>query len=209
MKPALILSMLMIVDAAGGCASSVTPSPQGRLTAGDEAFAAGAKRPPTAKTVYAMAQILATQGRDAEAEIGFNRAIGIDPGFMPAYCALAELQMRQRHIDQAIQVIQAGLKKSPCEHVLVNDLGMCQLLNGNVVAAAAAFTRASGMAPDEHRYRANLAMALGMLGRYDEATALYLQVLAPSDAHYNLAVLCEARQDLDRARREHLAAQPR
>jgi len=134
MKQVWLWTMLMLM-AAGGCAS--TPAaPQGHLTAGDEEFAAGAKRPPTAKTLYALAQILATQGRDAEAEPALNRAIAIDAGFMPAYCALAELHMRQRRIDKAMQVIQAGLKKSPVEHVLINDLGMCQLINGNTGAGA-------------------------------------------------------------------------
>ena len=49
-------------------------------------------------------------------------------------------------------------------------------------------------------------MAVGMLGRYEEALALYKQVVKPQQAHYNLAVVCEARQDTKRATAEFAIA---
>ena len=55
-------------------------------------------------------------------------------------------------------------------------------------------------------YRGNVAMAVGMQGRYDEALTLYKQVLTPADAHYNLGVLCEARGDVTRAFDEYARA---
>jgi len=186
-----------------GCVSQPAAKVRTQDTAADEDFEKGAKRKPTAKTMYALAKILAAQSRDAEAEVVLNRAIAADAHFLPAYCALAELQMRQRRIDKAIQVINAGLKQAPTEPILINDLGMCQLINGDPAAALTAFTCASGLAPDEHRYRSNMATALGLLGRYDEALELYLLVLSPADAHYNLAVLCEARHDNPRAKLEY------
>jgi len=186
-----------------GCVSQPATKVHNQDTAADAEFEAGAKRKPTAKTMYALAKILATQGRDAEAEVVLNRAIAADPRFLPAYCAMAELQMRQRHIEKAIQVITDGLKQSPSEPILINDLGMCQLVNGDPGAALTAFICASGLAPDDHRYRSNMATALGLLGRYDEAMDLYLEVLSPADAHYNLGVLCEARHDDRRAKWEY------
>jgi tetratricopeptide (TPR) repeat protein len=61
------------------------------------------------------------------------------------------------------------------------------------------FMRAAEAAPENARYRANMATALGLLGRYEEALALFEQVVPPADAHRNLAVLCEARNDMSRA----------
>ena len=53
----------------------------------------------------------------------------------------------------------------------------------------------------------NMAVALGMMGRYPEALALYQQVLPAGEAHYNLGVLCDARHDTARATQEYRAAQ--
>jgi hypothetical protein len=56
------------------------------------------------------------------------------------------------------------------------------------------------------RYRGNMALALGMLGRYEESLSLYQQVVSPSDAHFNLAVICDARKDPARAEQEYKLA---
>jgi len=198
---AALIAVVFLLGSYGCVAQPPTKVPTQNSPADDQ-FEAGVKRPPTAKTMYALAKILATQGRDAEAEIVLNRALRTDPRFLPAYCALAELQMRQRHVEKAMQIIRDGLKQAPSEPILINDLGMCQMVNGDPGAALTSFTCACGLAPDDHRYRTNMATALGLLGRYDEAMDLYLQVLSPTDAHYNLGVLCEARHDDKRAQLE-------
>ncbi|MDB5172563.1 MAG: bacteriophage receptor, outer rane subunit [Phycisphaerales bacterium] len=184
-------------------AAQMTPPPP---TEADKAFEAGAKRPPTAKTMFALEQILATQGKDAEAQMVCEQIIRDHPEFIPAYCDLAEAHMRQRHIQEAMRVLNVGLQRAPNEVILVNDVGMCHLLIGDYAGAVRAFTRASGMAPDEPRYRSNLAMTLGLLGRYDESLSLYMHVMLPADAHYNLAVLCDARHDTARAKVEYQKA---
>ncbi|MDB5331510.1 MAG: repeat protein [Phycisphaerales bacterium] len=203
-----IVAASLLLAGVGGCANrpsvaEPTPAPP---TESDLAFEAGAKRAPTAKTMYALEQILATQGKDAEAQMILEEIVRDHPEFIPAYCDLAEAQMRQRRIQEAMRVLNIGLKRAPAEVILVNDLGMCQLLSGDYATALRTFTRASGMAPDEPRYRANLAMTLGLLGRYDESLSLYMHVMLPADAHYNLAVLCDARHDTARAKAEYQTA---
>jgi hypothetical protein len=47
-----------------------------------------------------------------------------------------------------------------------------------------------------------LALALGMCGKYDQALVLYQEVLPVADAHYNLGLLCQARDDTKRAEDE-------
>jgi Flp pilus assembly protein TadD len=171
-------------------------------TPAERDFEAGTKRPPTAKTLYAFARVLATQGKDADAETVLLKIITEEPKFMPAYCDLAEVQMRQRRTDDAIRTLSAGLKISPKEPVLLNNRGMAYVLLGNYPVALQGFTAAAALAPDDARYRSNMALALGMLGRYDESLSLYKQIMPLDEAHYNLAVLCQARGDSPRAIQE-------
>jgi Flp pilus assembly protein TadD len=90
--------------------------------------------------------------------------------------------------------------------VLQNDLGMCRLLQHRYEDALQSFTAAAAGVPPDTRARANMAVALGMLGRFDESLAIYLQILPPADAHYNVAILSEARKDGERARLEYATA---
>ncbi len=69
------------------------------------------------------------------------------------------------------------------------------------------FQQAAWVAPDNARYVGNLAMAQGMMGRYDESLKTYQRVMMPAKAHYNLGVICEARQDYERATQEYATAQ--
>jgi Flp pilus assembly protein TadD len=79
---------------------------------------------------------------------------------------------------------------------------MTHMLRAEYDAALDLFARASGAMPQDARYRANMAVALGMLGRYDESLALYQQVVPAAEAHHNLGVLAKARRDMVRAARE-------
>jgi tetratricopeptide (TPR) repeat protein len=55
------------------------------------------------------------------------------------------------------------------------------------------FTQAAGVIPQNTRYRANMAVALGFLGRDDEALALYRQILPENQAVRNLEIIRAAR----------------
>ena len=52
----------------------------------------------------------------------------------------------------------------------------------------------------------NVAMALGMTGRYAEAIETYRPLLPEADVHFNLGVICEARKDTARAAKEFAQA---
>jgi tetratricopeptide (TPR) repeat protein len=172
----------------------------------DEAFEKGANRPPTAETMFRMGRIYAAQGKDDEAYAVYRNTIARFPHFLPAYSELAQLQVRQRKVGGAIVTLQDGLKYGPKDAVLHNDLGMCHVMNGDYEKAADSFASAVANQPDDARYKANQAMAMGMAGRYDESLNKYQEVLPPAEAHYNLAVVCEARNDMDRANEEYAKA---
>ena len=47
--------------------------------------------------------------------------------------------------------------------------------------------------PENAKYRSNMAVALGLMGRDEESLALFKQVLPEDQANHNLSVLREAR----------------
>jgi Flp pilus assembly protein TadD len=192
---------------AGGCASNGESDLRSEMTKfDDDPFAAGANRPPTASTLYAMARILKAQGKESIYEFTLKRIMEEHPRFLPVRNDLAELQMRQNKIDEALDTLARALRIAPKDALLKNNEGMCWLLKGDHDRALAHFTEAARLAPDDARYRANMAVALGMLGRYEECMSLYEQVVTPAQARHNLAVICEARRDFERAAAERAKA---
>lgn len=150
-------------------------------------------KPPTAKTLGAMAEILAAQGRDSECEYVLKRIIQDDPKFLPAYNSLAELQMRQGQTNTAIETLRHALNINPNDTVILNNLGMCWIVRHDYQSALKMFTKAAGIMPENVKYRANMAVALGLMGRDEESLALFKQILPEDQANHNLSVLQEAR----------------
>jgi Flp pilus assembly protein TadD len=201
---ACLLSLLALAAMLGGCGGwSWKPSawPAANDLPNDE-LAVVDDRPPTLKTRYAMARLLVAQGRDDECETVLQQILTESPDFMPAYCYLAELQMRQQRMDDAVHTLSAGLQVDPHSAILLNNLGFCHVMKNDFAKALDFFTEAAAAMPQNARYRANMALALGMLGRYDESLALAKQILTPAEAHHNLSVICAARGDLLRAAKE-------
>ena len=146
-------------------------------------------RPPTAKTMYLMADILSAQDKDGEAEQLYDRIITQYPDFLPAYNDLSALQMRQRRIPEAMRTLEAGLKIKPDDPVLLNNMGMCCLIRKEYEKALSYFTEAAGLVPENTRYRSNMATTLALLGRREEALSLYRQILPEGEAMENIQIL--------------------
>lgn len=145
--------------------------------------------PPEAKTLYAMSRILVSQGKDDQGELVLARIIREFPDFIPAYCDFAELRMRQGRVDDAVVELTKGLQVAPRDPILLNNLGVCAIFKGDYEGALRSFTMASEVMPFEDRYQTNIALALGMLGRYEEALSLYKEVLEPALADENMGII--------------------
>ena len=179
----------------GGCSESRSSGPitDSVLDNSGDGFQIQTDRPPTAKTLYAMADILATQGKDKECEYILKRIIQENPKFRPSYNSLAELQMRQGHINAAIETIRSALRIYPGDPVLLNNLGVCWIIRRDYEKALEMFNKAAGIMPENTRYRANMAVALGLMGRDEESLSLFKQVLPEDQASHNLSVLRQAK----------------
>jgi Flp pilus assembly protein TadD len=197
-----ILLLGALVSLAGCVSTSPGRSAQAHASAGaaraardDASFAAGTRRAPTPQTSFALAKILVGQGRDRDALYILQRMLRDTPRFLPAYNELAGVYVRADRIDDARDVISAGLKLAPNDPVLWNNLGMCNFLQGRHEQALEDYTRAAERAPSNPQYRANRAAALAMLGRDVEAKREYRSVLDGTATRHNLEVLSKARKN--------------
>ena len=197
-SPIVIWSVLvMCLLYTAGCIQSAEPE-SGiysalRESSGEGDYEIQPDRPPTARTLYGMADILDAQGKHRESEMVLKRLIVEYPDFFPVYTTLAELLMRQGRTNEAIETIHRGLNINPRDPILLNNLGMCQVIRRDYEKALEQFTKSAGIMPENARYRANMAMALALLGRYDESLALYKQVLPKDKADHNISILKKSR----------------
>lgn len=196
----LVLGMVCILCLTG-CSETARLGPDTDWLQNDSLadFETQANRPPTLKTLWAMAGILATQGKDSECEYILKRIIHEHPSFLPAYNSLAELEMRQGQTKAAINTLEEGLGIEPEAPVLLNNLGMCWIIVQDNEVALKMFTKAAGIMPENPKYRANMAVALGLMGRDEESLSLFNQVLPMELANKNRDVLRKIGCSLDPA----------
>ena len=182
-----------------GCSESTNSGPNinSAMNHSEQEFQGQANRPPTSKTLFAMADILETQGRDSECEFVLKRIIQEYPKYIPAYNSLAELQMRQGRTNAAIETIHQAFHIDSENPVLLNNLGVCWIVRGDYEKALELFTKAAGAMPENVKYRTNMAVALGLMARYDESLSLFRLVLPEDQANHNLNVLKETGKDLN------------
>lgn len=197
-KLSLLVSLWVVgIIGFGGCSESVSSGPKmdSVLNNSEHEFQEQDNRPLSSKTLFALADILATQGRDSECEFILKRIIQEYPRYLPAYNSLAELQMRQGRTNTAIETIHDALLINSEDPVLLNNLGVCWIVRGDYEKALEMFTKASGIMPEIARYRANMAVALGLMARYEESLSLFKQILPEDQANHNLSVLRETRKN--------------
>jgi tetratricopeptide (TPR) repeat protein len=146
---------------------------------------------PTVRTLHSAARMCAARGQDSQAEVAYAELIKRHPHYMPGYTELSELYLRNEMAETAIAVLRTGLEAAPDDPILHNNLGMCHLFEREYEAAVEQFTQAASLAPEDARNRANLAVALAMMGRMDEAYANYQLIIPEADARSNMHLLSE------------------
>ncbi len=191
----LFLCGMFALSGLAGCVSHTqkVPMSSAHPSAADDSFAAGAGRPPTAETSYTFARILVAQGRDRDAIFVLNETIRQHPDFLPAYNEIADVYVRADRIDDAVACLTAALKRAPDDGILLNNLGMCRLLQKKYEQALESFARATKAAPSNPIFRANHATALAFVGRDAEAVSEYQTVVERWQAKENLAIIAKTR----------------
>lgn len=198
----LVLYLASIAVFSCGCDESYAKSKKQHdyvLSHKDVEFQQGADRQPTAKTLYSMAKIFIHQGRFNDAELLLQKVINQNPKFIPAYHDLAEIKIRNRRTNEAVEVLSHALKENSSDPKTLNNLGMCWMIRRDYEKALQMFTEAAGLEPENTRYRANMAATLGLMGRDEEALALYRQILPDKQANKNLTIIRQARSTVSKS----------
>lgn len=84
---------------------------------------------------------------------------------------------------------EAALKIRPNEPSILSNLGLSYLLARQLDPAETTLRRAAEQPGADARVRANLAMALGLKGRFPEAEAVLRKDMSPAEAEANIASL--------------------
>lgn len=193
-KCALLAVAIVTVAFGSGCSTTHRTSslPQTHMLDGYDDFETAGQRAPSAKTLYRLASLLAAQERYQQAEAVLVSAIERYRNFSPAYSQLASIQLRTDRLEDAVSTIEAGLAVQPNDHVLLNNLGLCMMIQKEYGSAYEAYNAAWALAPTNKRYAANAALALGMLGRTNEAREIYSSIMPTSGANHNISVINKA-----------------
>jgi len=129
--------------------------------------------------------LMIQRGDYAAAEQAFRRSVALEPDAVLPYANLSAALLRQDRGDEALAVLQAGLRVQP-GGALYTNLGTVLFDRGDFLGASAAFQHAVSAArggPNDYLKWANLADALRWLpGREGDARAAYrraMQLLRP------------------------------
>jgi len=134
---------------------------------------------------------LVFNGRSAAAVDVLNQAIAKGDKSWKTYSALGSALDEQGKYLEARRQYQLALQQRPGEVKILNNMAMSYALEGNLKKAEEILTAASHQpsAESENRIRQNLALVVGLQGRYEEARDIASRDLSPAMVEANLAYL--------------------
>jgi tetratricopeptide (TPR) repeat protein len=120
-------------------------------------------------------------GEPEVAERAYQKALALDPGFIPAYANLADLYRAQELESKAEAQLLAGLAVAPDNADLHHALGLSRVRTKRLEAALEDLKRATELAPANPRFAYVYAVALDGAGRTREALPI-LETAAGRDS---------------------------
>ena len=107
------------------------------------------------------------------------------------YSALGSVYDQQGLYEKARAQYAKALAGDPQNLTVMNNLGMSYALEGNLKQAEATLRQADALprSKSEPRIRQNLALVVGLQGRFEEASSLAREDLPPDQVQANMAYL--------------------
>jgi Flp pilus assembly protein TadD len=93
------------------------------------------------------------------------------------------------HAKEARDLYRKALELKPDEPSVLSNLGMSYLLEGDLRTAESYLRSAADKPAADSRVRQNLALVVGLQGRFDEAEQIASAELSPEQAEANVAYL--------------------
>jgi Flp pilus assembly protein TadD len=147
------------------------------------------QNPQSQVVLGAYGRALADNGNYQQALDVLNRAHTPDqPDWRILSVQGAVLDQMGRHQD-AQRHYASALRLMPDEPSVLSNLGLSYALAKNLPQAEATLRRAAGQAGAEPKVRQNLALVVGLQGRFQEAETIARGDLSPSEAAANVAYL--------------------
>ena len=128
-------------------------------------------RPDVAKLHQYLGTILTEQQKFDQAAEHFQKSLQLDPDQFSVHHTLATIFHIRQNYDQAITHLNHALKLEPDSAKTLSRLGDVHAQNGNLNLATDFFKKALDSDPLDMQNHSNLAQALALQGRYDEAIA--------------------------------------
>lgn len=188
---ALALAALAALAACAGC--EVTKTQEQPAGQSADWFEGGPMRSASADTLQLTARVLAAKGETERAGYLLNRLLADYPDHLGTYTEGAEVLLLEGRVAEAIKWLERGLARFPDQPVLLNDRGLCHLLNVDLAAATADFQKAYDADPADADYVSNLALAKALAGDESGARQLWSRVLTPEEVDDNVRQAVEAR----------------
>ena len=116
------------------------------------------------------------------------------------YHRLAVVADRQKRYREAQGLYAEALRLKPNDPQLLNDLGYCFFLQGQLRKAESALMKAVSMDPSNARYRNNLGLVYGHRGEYERALDEFRRAGSEADAQYSLAFILASQDDIEGAK---------
>lgn len=150
-----------------------------------------AANPANAKLAGIYGRRLAAAGRTDQAVPILERAEQGGDTDWRVMSALGSAYDQQGLYEKAREQYQRVLASDPQNLVVMNNLAMSYALEGNLKEAEAELRTADALprSQSEPRIRQNLALVVGLQGRFDEATKLAKEDLPPEQVEENMAYL--------------------
>lgn len=139
-----------------------------------------------AEARYGLGKTLLSTGRPEEAVESLRRSVDAE-GTSRAYNALGVALDLAGDRGAAQEVYRTGLDELPDDITLMNNLGLSLALDGKHDDAVALLSEVAQRPEANARHRQNLALALGLAGRPEEAAQIGRQDLPERDIQNNLA----------------------
>ena len=166
-------------------------SPARPEAAGSRGAAEGGARPSrtTSEVLAAYGKALAANGQLDQALDIIRRAQTPDSPDWRLLSAEAAILDQQGKNDEARKLYVEAQTYAPDEPSILSNLGMSYLLTGNLAKAEDALRKAAALPGADSRVRQNLALAVGLQGRFEEAEKIATAELSPEQAAANVAYL--------------------
>lgn len=149
------------------------------------------RNPQNAKLAGLYGRRLVAAGRGEEAIPVLERAAAADSSDWRIHSALGSAYDQKGLYQKSRPHYEKALAADPKNLTVMNNLGMSYALEGNLKQAEATLRQADSLprSKSEPRIRQNLALVVGLQGRFDEASSLAREDLPPEQVEANMAYL--------------------